>query len=90
MVSAGVVELHRKETNATWINHINNLNITAKDVSIFLQVPQYGLMGISEIFVLITGTVIGITSFHFTRLPNMKYRCAFIILGINIGCVYTG
>ena len=56
MLAAGTLELYRSSCTHVHINRVDQeVNITAKDVSIFLQVPQYGLMGLSEIFVLITG-----------------------------------
>lgn len=60
MVSAGVVEEHRESIVGNITNHINgdNVKISAKDMDIWYQIPQYVLLGISEIFVLITGNTI--------------------------------
>ena len=56
MLSAGTVEYFRQQTNSTYINYVNHdVNITARDMDVLYQIPQYTLMGISEIFVLITG-----------------------------------
>lgn len=57
MVSAGTVEYFRLQTNSTTVNHVfGNKTIEARNMTIWYQIPQYGLMGMSEIFVLITGT----------------------------------
>lgn len=56
MVSAGTVEYFRLQTNSTTVNHVfGNKTIEARNMTIWYQIPQYGLMGMSEIFVLITG-----------------------------------
>ena len=54
-ISAGCVELKRINTNATVVNFISRRNVIANDISIWYQIPQYALIGISEIFVLMTG-----------------------------------
>lgn len=61
LLSAGIVEVARLRTKETVTNKISNLNVTGRDISIFYQIPQFGLMGISEIFVLITGMYPGYT-----------------------------
>eukprot|EP00794_Sanderia_malayensis_P013920 gene13920-15372_t len=55
MLSAGLVEVKRLSVNATTINHINDKYVIATDMSIFYQIPQFVLIGVSEIFVLMTG-----------------------------------
>jgi len=56
MISGGVVEHFRLQTN-TYVNNTINSNIVVcgKDIPIWYQIPQYGLMGLSEIFTLIAG-----------------------------------
>ena len=55
--AAGVVELFRQDERFEGItNHVNgNITINGTDLTILYQFPQYGLMGFSEIFVLIAG-----------------------------------
>ena len=55
LISAGMVEVYRKRCPRLEINIISDMNVTGRDISIFYQIPQFGLMGISEIFVMITG-----------------------------------
>ena len=55
MISAGIVELNRKNSNATVTNKISDITVEGNDIPIFWQIPQFGLIGISEIFVLMTG-----------------------------------
>ena len=56
--AAGVVEFFRQECRrfGVIINHVNgNITINGTNLTIWYQFPQYGLMGFSEIFVLIAG-----------------------------------
>ena len=56
--AAGVVEFFRQEYPRFGfiINHVNgNITINGTNLTIWYQFPQYGLMGFSEIFVLIAG-----------------------------------
>ncbi len=62
MVSAGLVEVKRQNTKNTTNNTINSKTVIAADLTIFYQVPQFMLIGISEIFVLITGKVYACSS----------------------------
>ena len=55
LVSAGVVESYRMNVPKTANNSISDLTVMGRDISIFYQIPQFGLMGISEVFVMITG-----------------------------------
>lgn len=60
MIAAGLVEMDRLHAPGNCTNHLNNQNkmsLTSKckEVEIWLQIPQYFCLGISEIFVLITG-----------------------------------
>lgn len=61
MLAAGLVEMHRIDipaSNCTNVfNKEANLIIACKDMPIWYQFPQYFCLGISEIFVLITGTL---------------------------------
>ena len=55
--AAGVVEFFRQNDKFGVItNHVNgNIAIIGTNLTIWYQFPQYGLMGFSEIFVLIAG-----------------------------------
>ena len=55
MISAGIVELKRKEATGTVKNKISNITVVGNNIPILWQIPQFGLIGISEIFVLMTG-----------------------------------
>ena len=56
LVAAGTVETFRRGEHRLAVNNsISGMNVTGADMSIFWQIPQFGLMAISEIFVLITG-----------------------------------
>lgn len=55
LASAGIVEVFRIKAKKSINNTISELTVVGRDISIFYQVPQFGLMGISEILVLITG-----------------------------------
>ena len=54
MIVAGVVEIERVESQDC-VNHtISNQNYSAC-LSIYYQIPQYGLIGISEVFASVAG-----------------------------------
>ena len=60
IIAAGFVEIfvvdsimHGKTVNNT---HVNNMTVQAADISVFYQLPQYTLIGISEVFASIGGT----------------------------------
>ena len=56
--TAGVVEFFRQKDDKFGVitNHVNgNITINGTNLTIWYQFPQYGLMGFSEIFVLIAG-----------------------------------
>ena len=56
--TAGVVEFFRQKDDKIGVitNHVNgNITINGTNLTIWYQFPQYGLMGFSEIFVLIAG-----------------------------------
>ena len=55
MVAAGLVEYKRLQTSGNCTNYVAGRYVSAKSLSIFYQVPQFAIMGISEIFVMITG-----------------------------------
>jgi len=55
LVSAGVVENCRMDVPRSWNNSIGKVVVVGRDISILYQIPQFGLMGISEVFVMITG-----------------------------------
>ena len=58
LYAAGTVEYYRVNNKNIVINTFDK-NITVKGVNmtIFYQIPQYMLMGLSEIFVIIAGSV---------------------------------
>ena len=72
MAAAGIVEMKRlaslvsNETNK--IGLFDNRSIPCRELSIFWQLPQYGLMGISEIFVMITGESVWSMRFFYAIL----------------------
>ena len=56
--AAGVVEFFRQDDERFGgiTSHVNgNITINGTNLTILYQFPQYGLMGFSEIFVLIAG-----------------------------------
>ena len=57
MIVAGVVEIERKESNDNC--YCTNQTISNKTyhacLSIYYQIPQYGLIGISEVFASVAG-----------------------------------
>ena len=55
LLSAGLVEVYRIRNRKLENNTISDMTVTGHDISIFYQIPQFGLMGISEVFVMITG-----------------------------------
>ena len=55
MLSAAILDKERFYEPTMVINKISKYSVTGRKVTIFAQVAQFGLMGISEIFVMITG-----------------------------------
>ena len=79
MVSAGIVELERKKAKENVTNEISRITVAGNDISVFWQIPQFGLIGISEIFVLMTGKLKLIT-FCEVNLKNSitsKHRMSY-------------
>ena len=65
LVSAGVVENCRMDVPRSWNNSIGKVVVVGRDISILYQIPQFGLMGISEVFVMITGECLHLqNAFH--------------------------
>ena len=54
MVVAGGVEIARQKSQSCTIQAIAGINYTAC-MSIYYQIPQYGLIGISEVFASVAG-----------------------------------
>ena len=55
MVVAGIVEMKRRpDGDHCVIQNIANVNYTAC-MSIYYQIPQYGLIGVSEVFASVAG-----------------------------------
>ena len=81
MISAGVVEQYRESDhfgNTTNKIDANGIKIMAKDMDIWYQIPQYVLLGISEIFVMITGKKRGSNAFkvlELSRTDSRLFKC---------------
>lgn len=61
IVAAGFVEIfvvNKLKTNETVIQTVNGQNVTAARLSVFWQIPQYVLVGISEVFAVVAGNVV--------------------------------
>lgn len=58
VIVAGIVEIYRKEEmnepGGTIVQNLGGDNFNASSMSVFIQVPQFALIGISEIFTSIT------------------------------------
>ncbi|CAL1529876.1 unnamed protein product [Lymnaea stagnalis] len=58
MVNAGIVEIYRKEymkeDNGTHVQELAGESFNASSMSVFLQIPQFTLIGASEIFTSVT------------------------------------
>ena len=54
MVVAGIVEIKRRDSHHCVNQTIANVNYTAC-MSIYYQIPQYGLIGVSEVFASVAG-----------------------------------
>ena len=57
MLCAGGLELSRVDHCCIWQKRGDN-NTKVANISIFYQIPQYTLIGLSEVFTIITGTYI--------------------------------
>ncbi|KAK3703597.1 hypothetical protein QZH41_019140 [Actinostola sp. cb2023] len=69
MCAAGVVENERKKVSGPPIFQcINGQNYSAADMNIFYQVPQYGLIGISEVF-----ASVGCLEFAYREAPESMH-----------------
>ena len=58
VVVGGIVEIYRKEDLAAsggFDQVLNNQHFNSSHFSVFLQVPQFGLVGTSEVFASISG-----------------------------------
>ncbi|ESO87044.1 hypothetical protein LOTGIDRAFT_229242 [Lottia gigantea] len=65
---AGIVEIYRKkdlETNGGFIQELADKNFNASTLSVFIQVPQFALVGASEVFASVSGL-----EFAFTQAPQ--------------------
>ncbi|CAC5373165.1 SLC15A3_4 [Mytilus coruscus] len=85
VVAAGVLEIHRKEhisVNQT----IAGNNYNASSVSIFAQIPQFTLIGASEVFTSVSGM-----EFAYSEAPDMmKGVCMGLYLDtIGIGTYFA-
>ena len=62
MVCAGVIELYRTEQCCMEQQRSSDPNKTLviSNITIFYQVPQYTLMGLSEVFTLVTGKYVNL------------------------------
>ena len=58
IIAAGFVEIfvvNKLQNNETLIQTVNEHNVTASNLSVFWQIPQYVLIGISEVFAVVAG-----------------------------------
>ncbi|XP_077995532.1 solute carrier family 15 member 4-like [Glandiceps talaboti] len=58
MVCAGIVEIERRrclENNGNWTEYISGTQYHAANMWIFWQIPQYALIGVSEVFASVAG-----------------------------------
>ena len=63
MVVAGIIEIARKdrmeEVGGTIVQELGGEKFNASTMSVFVQVPAYALVGASEVFASICGTLVG-------------------------------
>ena len=63
VVVAGIIEIARKdrmeEAGGTIVQELGGEKFNASTMSVFVQVPAYALVGASEVFASICGTLVG-------------------------------